>query len=160
VRRCVAQYAPDLPLLKPTTQQAQFEDSIGRERLVARLAVCFGGLAILLVAIGLYGTLTYRVKRRTSELGVRLAIGAQPRELLWMILCESLAISIAGILIGLPFTFASARTLKSLLYGLAPNDPMNLAVCAFGIILVSLAASLLPARRAASLDPVVALRYE
>jgi predicted permease len=159
-QKTVGQYAPDLPLLKPITQQAQFEDSISQERLVARLALCFGGLAVLLVATGLYGMLAYGIKRRTSELGVRMAIGAQPRELLWMILRESLMISAAGIVIGLPFTFFAMRALTSLLYGLAPNDPLTFGLGVLGIVLVSLAASLSPAMRAASMDPLVALRYE
>jgi predicted permease len=160
VRKAVADYAPELPLLKPVTQQAQFDGSISQERLVARLAVCFGALATLLVITGLYGTLAYATRRRTSELGIRIAIGARPRELLLMILRESLIISAAGIAIGLPLTFASTRTLASLLYGLAPNDPLTLGFSVLGIILVSLAASLLPAVRAAAIDPVVALRYE
>lgn len=159
-RKTIAHYAPELPLLQPATQQAQFDESISRERLVARLALRFGGLAVLLVATGLYGTLAYGIKRRTSELGVRMAIGAQPRDLLWMILRESFVISAAGIVVGLPLTFASMRLLDSLLYGLAPNDPLTLSLDALGIVLVSLAASLMPAVRAASLDPVVALRYE
>jgi ABC-type antimicrobial peptide transport system permease subunit len=89
-----------------------------------------------------------------------MAIGARPRTLLWMVVRESLVIACAGIIVGLPFTFASTHALASLLYALSPNDPLTLVLGVTGIILVSLAASLLPAVRAASLDPVVALRYE
>lgn len=160
IRRTVAGNAPDLPLLKPATQQAQFDETISGERLIARLALCFGALAVLLVATGLYGTLAYGIKRRTSEFGIRMAIGAQPRELFWMILRESLMIAAAGILIGLPLTFFAARALASLLYGLAPNDPVTVGLSILGILLVSLAASLFPALRAASMDPIIALRYE
>lgn len=160
VRKAVASFAPDLALLQPMTQRAQFEESISEERLVARLSIFFGGLAILLVATGLYGTLAYSVNRRTSELGIRMAIGAQRAELLWMILRESLIICAIGIAVGLPVAFASTRVLGSLLYGLAPHDPLTMCVAGVGIVIVTLAASFLPARRAASVDPVVALRYE
>ena len=160
VRKTVASFAPDLALLQPMTQRAQFEDSISQDRLVARLAIFFGGLAVLLVATGLYGTLAYSINRRTSELGIRMAIGAPRGNVLWMILRESLLIVTIGIVIGLPFTYISTRALASLLYGLAPNDPMTIAFGVFGIFLVSLGASLWPALRAASVDPAVALRYE
>ncbi|MGA8027829.1 MAG: ABC transporter permease [Bryobacteraceae bacterium] len=160
VRTAVASLAPDLALLQPMTQQAQFEISITEERLVARLSMFFGGLAVLLIATGIYGTLAYTVSRRTSELGIRMAVGAQRGELLWMILRESFAICAIGIVIGLPLALASTRVLASLLYGLAARDPLTICIAALGIILVSLAASLLPARRAASVDPIVALRYE
>jgi predicted permease len=160
VRRTVASFGPDLALLQPMTQRAQFDDSISEERLVARLSLFFGGLAVLLVATGLYGTLAYSVNRRTSEFGVRMAIGAQRPELLWMILQESFIICFLGIAIGVPLTLMSVRVLSSLLYGLAPHDPLTICAATLGIILVSLAASFLPAQRAASVDPVVALRYE
>ncbi|MGI9074786.1 MAG: ABC transporter permease [Bryobacteraceae bacterium] len=160
VRKTVASFGTDLALLQPMTQRAQFESSISDDRLVARLSICFGCLAVLLVATGLYGTLAYNVNRRTAEFGIRMAIGAQRRELLWMILGQSIVICLFGIAIGLPLALASTRMLGSLLYGLAPYDPLTICVAALGIILVTLAASLLPARRAASVDPIVALRYE
>jgi predicted permease len=160
VRKTVGAYAPDLALLQPMTQRAQFDESISQERLIARLSIFFGGLAILLVATGLYGTLAYSISRRTSELGVRMAIGATPGELLRMVLREGLAISAAGIIVGVPFVLLAARAMASLLYGLAPNDPLTIGAAALGITLVSVAASLIPALRAASVDPLVALRYE
>jgi predicted permease len=160
MRRTVASFGPDLALLQPMTQRARFEDSISEERLVGRLSFFFGALAVILVATGLYGTLAYSVNRRTSEFGVRMAIGARRGELLWMILRESIVICLFGVAIGLPLALISARMLASLLYGLAPHDPLTICLAALGIILVSLAASLLPAQRAASVDPVVALRYE
>lgn len=160
VRKAVAAFAPDLALLQPMTQKAQFDAGISQERLVARLSIIFGGLAMLLVATGLYGTLAYSVSRRTSELGVRMAVGAQRSEVLWMILRESCVICAIGVGIGLPLALVSTRVLASLLYGLAPRDPLTLCVAVLGIVLVSLAASFLPARRAASIDPMVALRYE
>jgi ABC-type antimicrobial peptide transport system permease subunit len=160
VRRAVAEYAPGLPLLRPITQQAEFDNTISGERLVARLAICFGIVAIVLVATGLYGTLAYRVRRRTSELGVRMAMGAQRRDLLWMVVRESLAIAAVGAAAGLPLAYMASTALKSILYGLAPDDVLTFCLGVAGVGLVSVAASVTPAIRAASVDPVIALRYE
>ena len=160
VRRAVREFGPDLVLLQPMTQREQFEQSFSQQRLFARLSMFFGLLAALLVATGLYGTLAYRVSRRTAEIGVRMALGARRRQVLWMVLRESLAVSLAGILLGLPLTVAGARLLRSTLFGLGPGDPLTFAGALLGITLVVLLASLVPARRAASVDPMVALRYE
>jgi predicted lysophospholipase L1 biosynthesis ABC-type transport system permease subunit len=159
-RRAVGEFGPDLPLLEPMTQQEQFERSYTDERLSARLAMSFGLLAALLVATGLYGTLSYRVSRRTAEIGVRMALGAQRRQVLWMILRESLAVSMAGLLLGLPLAVAGARLLRSMLFGLGPGDPLAFAGAMLGLATVVIAASLIPARRATKVDPMVALRYE
>jgi ABC-type antimicrobial peptide transport system permease subunit len=120
----------------------------------------FGLLAALLVATGLYGTLAYRVSRRTAEIGVRMALGAQRRQVLWMVLRESLVVSVAGVLVGLPLAIAGARVLRSTLFGLGPGDPLTFAAALLGMALVTLVASLIPARRAASVDPMQALRTE
>jgi predicted permease len=160
VRRAVREFGPDLPLLEAMTQQKQFDRSFTDERLSARLAISFGLLAALLVATGLYGTLSYRVSRRTAEIGVRMALGAQRRQVLWMILRESLAVSVAGLLLGLPLAVAGARVLRSMLFGLGPGDPLAFAGAVLGLATVVLAASLIPAGRATRVDPMVALRYE
>ena len=160
VQKAVSSFAPDLALLQPKTQQAQFEETIADLRLVARLALCFGLLAVVLVMTGLYGTLAYSVQQRTSEFGVRMAMGAQPQAVLWLILRESLALCLIGVAMGLPLAFASTRLLRSLLYGLAPHDPFVLWVATVGLVVVCLVAGLIPARRAASVDPIVAIRYE
>jgi predicted permease len=160
VRRAVAEFGPDLPLLEPMTQQEQFERSFTDERLSARLAMSFGLLAVLLVATGLYGTLSYRVSRRTAEIGVRMALGAQRGQVLWIILRETLAVSVAGLLLGLPLAVAGARLLRSMLFGLGPGDPLAFAGAILGLATVVLAASMIPARRATLVDPMVALRYE
>jgi len=156
----VAEYAPGLPLLQPTTQQAQFDDTISEERLVFRLSIFFGLLAALLVATGLYGTLAYTVSRRTPEVGVRMALGAQRRQVLWMVLRGNLAVTLAGLAVGLPLAIAAVRVLRSMLYNLTPGDPLSFAAALAGITLVALAASLIPALRAATIDPVRALRDE
>lgn len=106
VRRAMYLFAPDLPLLQPMTQQEQYERSYSDGRLVARLAVFFGLLAALLVATGLYGTLSYTVSRRTAEVGVRMALGARGGQVPWMVLRGSLLVSLAGVVLGLPLTIA------------------------------------------------------
>lgn len=159
-RRVVKEFGPDLPLLQPMTQQEQFARSFSDERLFARLSIFFGLLAALLVATGLYGTLAYRVSRRTAEIGVRMALGAQRYQVLWMVLRESLLVCAAGVVIGLPAAIACSRLLRSMLFNLSPADPLAFVAAIAGISLVTLAATALPARRASSVDPTVALRYE
>ena len=151
---------PNLPIQKPMTQRAQFDESYSQARLFARLSIFFGVIAVLLVATGLYGTLAYRVDRRTSEIGVRMALGAQHRQVLWLILRESLLVSAAAILAGVPVAIAGARLMRSMLFGVQPGDMISFLLALLGVILVALAASIIPARRAMRVDPMVALRYE
>jgi predicted permease len=160
VRRAMQQFAPELPLLQPMTQQEQLERSFSEERLVARLSVFFGLLAALLVATGLYGTLSYNMSQRTTEVGVRMALGARRGQVLWMVLRGTLAVAAAGIAVGLPLAFAGARFMRSMLYGVQPGSLCMFGSAVIGIVVVSLAASLIPARRAASIDPIIALRFE
>jgi len=152
--------APDLALLQPMTQEEQFSESLAGDKLFARLAMFFGGLAVVLVATGLYGTLAYQVARRTPEIGVRMALGAQQGQVLWMVLRESLLLFLVGAVVGLPGAMAVGRLLKASLFGLEPGDPMTFAAAILGIAVVTVGASLLPARRASSVDPMLALRAE
>jgi predicted permease len=151
---------PNLPLEKPMTQQDQFEETISQERLVANLSVFFAGLAGFLVTIGLYGTISYGVNRRTMEIGVRMALGAQRREVLRMVLVESLTVAALGLAIGIPAALAVGWTLRSMLYGLSPSDPLTILLALAGIAAVTVAAAIVPAHRAASIDPMHALRME
>ena len=160
VRAVLHDLDPNLPMQKPMTQRAQFDESFSQPRLFARLAMFFGLLAALLVATGLYGTLAYRVSRRTSEIGLRMALGAQRSEVLCMVLRESLLISVAGIVVGVPLAIAGAQLVRSMLFGVTPGDPISYLGALLGVTLVALVASAIPARRAASVDPIVALRYE
>ena len=160
VRRAMREFAPDLPLLQPMTQEEQLERSYSQGRLVARLAIFFGLLAALLVATGLYGTLSYTVGRRTAEVGVRMALGARRAQVLWMVLRGSLLVSLAGVVIGMPLAIAGARFLQTMLFGISPGDPRIFVLAFAGLVAVVLAASLIPARRASSVDPAVALRQE
>jgi predicted permease len=151
---------PNLPIQKPMTQRAQFDKSYSQARLFARLSIFFGVIAVLLVATGLYGTLAYRVDRRTSEIGVRMALGAQHGQVVWLILRESLLVSGAAILAGVPVAIAGARLMRSMLFGVQPGDMISFLLALFGVILVALTASIIPAHRAMRVDPMVALRYE
>ena len=160
IRRVVQEFGPDLPLLRPMTQQEQFAESFSDERLFSRLATFFGVLAAILVATGLYGTLAYRVNRRTSEIGVRMALGARSGQVLWMVMRESVILSAIGILVGLPLAIAASRLLKSMLFGLTPGDPLSFTLAVAAIAIVALGASVVPARRASAVDPMIALRYE
>jgi len=160
VKRAIREYSPDLVPLRPTTQEHEFESSITQERLIARLSLFFGFLAVVLVATGLYGTLAYKISRRTAEFGLRFALGATRHEVLTMVIRRSLVASVAGVAIGIPAAIATGRLLRSFLYGLAPEDPVTYLTAFVGVVLVCVVASWLPARKAASVDPVVALRYE
>jgi predicted permease len=160
LQRDVREIAPDAPLEQLRTQQQQFAVNLAQERLVARLALFFGLLAIVLVATGLYGTLAYSVNRRTSEIGLRVALGAQKRDVLWMILRESLVVCLVGIAVGLPLAIAGSRVLRSMLYGVEPGDPITFLISLLGLVAVAAISGMLPAYRATSVDPVKALRTE
>jgi predicted permease len=160
VRRIVQEVDPDIPLLQPMTQMQQFGATFSDERLFSHLATFFGLVAALLVATGLYGTLAYRVSRRTPEIGVRMALGAHRRQVLWMVLRESLAVAAAGVLVGVPLAVAGSRLLGTMLFGVTPGDPLSFAGALLAIAVVVIASTLIPARRASAVDPMVALRYE
>ena len=160
IRRIVRELDPNAPLEKPMVLAAQFEETYLMPTLFARLGAFFGGLAALLVAVGLYGTLAYRVSRRTLEIGVRMALGAARQQVLWMILQDSLLLIGAGLTLGLPLAWFGSKLMASMLYKLPAHDPVSLIAAALGVLAVSLAAALLPARRAASVEPMQALRNE
>jgi ABC-type antimicrobial peptide transport system permease subunit len=142
------------------TQEAQFEKTYEQPRMFAAMGGFFGALAALLVATGLYGTHSFRVSRRTTEIGVRMALGATRGQVLAMVMRESLWILLAGLAVGLPLTYLAIRPLKSMLYQMSPFDPVSLAAAIAAMIAVSSCAALLPARRAARLEPMQALRTE
>ena len=160
VRRVVRDLDPNAPLGKPQLLQTGFEETYLMPALFARLAIFFGALAATLVAVGLYGTLAYRVSRRTIEIGVRMALGAARGEVLWMIVRESLALIVAGLIVGLPLAWFTSRLMASMLFKLSPHDSVSFVSAGLGMLLVSLAAALIPARRAASIEPMQALRSE
>jgi predicted permease len=159
-RKAVQQMDPNLPLIQPMTQRAQFDLTISRQLLFARLAGFFGLLAVVLVATGVYGTLAYRVNNRTSEIGVRIAMGAQRRQVVWMVLRDSLMLTAVGVIIGIPLSLLLGKALTSALYGVMPYDGVSYLFAALGIAVVAIAASVIPARRAAGVDPLTALRSD
>jgi predicted permease len=159
-RKAVEQLDPNLPLIRPMTQRAQYDLTISSQVLFARLAGCFGLLAIALVATGLYGTLAYRVNNRTAEIGIRMAMGARRGRVLWMVMRESLLLTAMGVALGVPLAILTGRALASSLYGVQPLDGASYLLAVMGVAGVALAASALPARRAASVEPLVALRAE
>jgi predicted permease len=160
VQQIVHEMDPGIPLGNPQALSSGFEETYQMPALVARLAVFFGGLAALLVAVGLYGTLAYRVNRRTVEIGVRLALGAQRPQVLWMIVRDSLYLVAAGVAVGLPLAWLASHWMASMMYQLSAHDPFSFAAAAAGVALVSIAAAIIPARRATSIDPMRALRTE
>lgn len=160
VRAVLRELDPNLPMQKPMTQRAQFDESFSQARLFARLSMFFGLIAALLVATGLYGTLAYRVSRRTSEIGVRMALGAQRSTVLWMILRESLLICVVGMVLGVPLAIGTAYLMRSMLFGVVPADTVSFVGALLGVMFVATIASAIPARRAASVDPIIALRFE
>jgi predicted permease len=160
IRRIVRDLDPSAPLYKPALLAAGFEETYAMPALFARLAVFFGALAALLVAVGLYGTLAYRVNRRTLEIGLRMALGAARPEVLWMIVRESLYLVAAGLVVGLPLAWFISKLMASMLFKLSTHDPISFAAAGLGTLLVSIAAALIPARRAASVEPMQALRSE
>ncbi len=159
-RKVVQQLDPNMPLIKPMTQRAQFETTISHQILFARLAGFFGFLAVLLVATGLYGTLAYRVSMRTAEIGVRMAVGARREQVLWMILKDSLVLTAVGVCLGIPLAMLVGRALTTSLYGVHPFDAVSYLLAVAGVTVVALTASAVPAERAARVDPMRALRTE
>ncbi|HTX75641.1 MAG TPA: ABC transporter permease [Terracidiphilus sp.] len=159
-RKAVQQMDPNLPLIEPMTQRAQYDLTISYQVLFARLAGFFGLLAVALVAAGLYGTLAYRVSRRTAEIGIRMAMGARRGQVVWMILKDSLMLTAIGVAAGVPLAMLVGRALASSLYGVTPLDGASYALAVLGVTCVALAASAWPARRAAGVEPLNALRTE
>jgi ABC-type antimicrobial peptide transport system permease subunit len=164
VRAAVHEVDGNLPIFELKTQTEQARQSIAQERLFAGLSSSFGVLAMLLAAIGLFGVMSYAVARRTNEIAIRMALGAKQQGVLRMVMRETLTMVIAGAVIGLPCALAATRVsqkaLAELLYGVQPTDPMTFAMAIAGLLGVGAAAAYIPARRAASVDPMVALRYE
>jgi ABC-type antimicrobial peptide transport system permease subunit len=142
------------------TQQAQFEASYAEPKMLARLGGFLGLLAGVLVATGLYGTSAYLANRRTTEIGMRMALGAERRQVLWMVLRESLLTCSVGIVAGLAAAVVSVRLLSSMLYQLSPLDPASFALATGSVVLIGGAAAWLPAWKAAKVDPMVALRHD
>jgi predicted permease len=160
LREIVRNVDPALPVIDLKTMRAQIRESLFVERMVAALSGAFGLLATLLAAVGLYGVMSHAVARRTREIGIRMALGAQGRTVLWMVLKEVGWLAAVGVLIGLPSGYGLGTLVESQLFGLSARDPLTFTLATSALLLSALLAGYLPARRATRVDPMVALRYE
>jgi predicted permease len=160
LRDLVRQTDPTLDPLAIHTVPEQIDTRLVRDRMTARLSSFFGSMALLLACIGLYGVLSYTVTQRTGELGIRMALGAQRGNVLWLILREALGITVLGAAVGLGTAYFATKVLASMLYGLTAHDPVTLIGAAVALLAVATLAATLPAWRASRTDPMTALRYE
>ncbi len=160
IRNEVRRLDPNLPVHDIKTFADQIDESISRERMIALLSSFFGLFALLLAGLGLYGVMAYAVARRTREIGIRMALGAQAGNVLWLVLRETLLLVSIGIAIGLPVALAVTRLTKGLLFGLTANDPLTITLATSVMIAIAAMAGYLPARRAAKVDPMLTLRSE
>jgi predicted lysophospholipase L1 biosynthesis ABC-type transport system permease subunit len=159
-RQILHQEAPGMPVGTVLTMRQQIDDSLSTERLTAYLSLFIGVLALLLTSVGLYGILAYSVERRTGEIGIRMALGAQRPSVVWLIVREAMSHTVAGLVVGVAVVIATSKVVKSLLFDLKPNDPATIAAAVGVLALVCTLAAALPARRASRLDPMQALREE
>jgi ABC-type antimicrobial peptide transport system permease subunit len=160
LRRETRAFSPEAAVARLTTLDELMNETLARERIMAVLSMAFSAIALLLGCIGVYGTLAYTVSGRTRELGVRIALGAIASRLMMRVLGESLRPVAIGLAIGLPIAFAAGRLSESLLFGVTGRDPATYFTSTFILVLSAMAAAWLPARRAASVDPILALRSE
>jgi predicted permease len=160
VRQTINAIDDKIPIYGVTTLEEQVRGTLGQDRLIAQLVSFFGALALILACIGLYGVMAQGVARRTSEIGIRMALGARGGNIAWMILRETLVLVLLGLVIGVPIALVAAKLISSQLFGLKPADPLALISAAVVLTLVALLAGYVPARRASRVNPLNALRYE
>jgi predicted lysophospholipase L1 biosynthesis ABC-type transport system permease subunit len=160
IRRELRALDPNVPLLGAQNLEDGVNAFLKRERMIAYLCACFGALALVLAAVGLYGVMAYAVARRTREVGIRMALGAGRLDVIGMIVRESLVPVLIGIAVGIAGALAAVRLVASLLFGVAPRDPLSFVLAAAAMLAVALLAAAVPARRASRVEPLVALRYE
>jgi putative ABC transport system permease protein len=160
VRNEVSAINKDVPLFAVQTMTERIDDQLATDRVIAVLLSVFGGCALLLAAIGIYGVVGYAVAQRTHEIGIRIALGADQRDILKLIVSQGMVLTAIGAGIGLALALAATQLLKSLLFGISATDPLTFVSVVIVLVGVALLACYLPARRAMKVDPLVALRYE
>ncbi len=160
IRRAVEQVDARVPILDTTTLDTRASEQLAQERMLALLTTIFGVVALLLACLGLYGTMSFSVARRTAELGVRMALGARSTDVLWLIFRDALFVVAIGLAVGVPLSFVAAGRLEGLLFKVAPSDSTSHLAAAATLAVVAALAALLPARRASRLEPMKALRTE
>jgi ABC-type antimicrobial peptide transport system permease subunit len=160
IRQAIWEIDPDLPVPEIQTQTAIMAQTSAKERVFTQLLSLFGGFALVLASIGLYGVTAYSVNRRTAEIGVRVAVGAKPRQIVWLILRRVFALAGVGVVVGIPVALAGGPLVESLLFGVRATDPATVAGAACVMLAVATAAGLLPALRAAGVSPRRALETE
>jgi predicted permease len=160
VRAEIAQVNGKIPVLNVTSLRVQTDEALRQEKVLAQLVSFFGLLGLVLSCVGLYGIMAHAVVRRTNEIGIRMALGAERRDIIWMVLKESLLLVFFGLMIGIPAAWGTAHLISSQLFQLSPGDPVTLSTAALLLTVVAALAGYVPARRAARVSPLVALRYE
>jgi putative ABC transport system permease protein len=160
IRQQVTAVDPDQPIFNVRTMNDIRAESVATERLNLTLLSIFAGIALVLAIVGIYGVMSYAVTQRTHEIGIRLAVGAQQRDVFRLILGQGMSLALIGIVLGLVGAFALTRLMTSMLFGVEPTDPTTFALIAALLASVALAACYVPGRRATKVDPTVSLRYD
>jgi putative ABC transport system permease protein len=160
VRAAVRAVSVDIPAINPTTLAAYVDRSTAQPRVVSRLLVMFAAIALIIAAVGIYGVTAYTVSRRSKELGIRVALGARPTDVLRLLVSQNVLLVTMGVAIGLAAAASLTRLVQSLLYGVSPLDPLVFAVTTVGLMTALLVATLVPARRATRVDPLIVLRND
>jgi putative ABC transport system permease protein len=160
VRQQVKAIDPDQPIYSVRTMDDIRAESVAPERLNLTLLSIFAGIALVLAVVGIYGVMSYTVTQRTHEIGIRMAIGAQPRDVFRMVIGQGMMLALIGVVCGLIGAFGLTRLMASMLFGVEPTDPMTFTAIAVLLTGVALVACYVPGRRATKVDPVVSLRYE